>query len=151
MRRSISLILLFVLLAILMTTLLTPRTSFKRRELIASFSSDSDTVWVTRRADNWQDSIFDIGGSEQGTQLELWFCLYGDSGRITFTWYYGHNPSNLFGPETLVDTALADGDTIHTVYTVTNWKYAFGSAQLADSLRPTAGDSSRVSVTAYTQ
>jgi len=145
------LFLFFVLIALVLASLTMGKTSFKRRILIASFSSDSDTVWITRRADNWQDSIIEIAGCEQGVQAEFWGCFYGDSGKFLLRCYYGHDPKNLFGPETLLDTALAAAETLHAVYTVTNWKYSWLSLQLGDSIDKTAGDSVKIKLIEYEQ
>jgi hypothetical protein len=151
MRKSLFLILAFILIALILASLTVGKTSFTRRILLGSFSSDSDTVWITRRADNWQDSIIEIGGCEQGVQAELWGCFYGDSGKFLLRWYYGHDPNKLFGPETLLDTSLASGDTIHAIYTVTNWKYSWGSLELGDSIDKTAGDSVNIKLIEYEQ
>ena len=141
----------FVLIALFIASLTFSKTSYKRTVLIDLFASDSDTVWITRGADSWQDSILDIGGCEQGIQAELWGCFYGDAGHYTLTWYYGNDPANFFGPETLVDTSLASAGTLHVVRTVTNWKYSFGSFILADSIDDTAGDSVKLKLIIYEQ
>jgi len=151
MRKSLYLFFACILVALVLASLTTGKTSFKRRILIASFSSDSDTVWISRRADNWQDSIIEIAGCEQGVQAEFWGCFYGDSGKFLLTWYYGHDPNNLLGPETLLDTSLAAAETLHAVYTITNWKYSWGSLQLGDSIDKTAGDSVKSKLTEFEQ
>ena len=144
-------LIVFILIALFIASLTFSKTSYSRKALIDFFTSDSDSVWTTRGADSWQDSILDIGGCEQGVQAEFWGCFYGDSGKLLLTFNYGHDPANFVAAETLLDTSLATVETLHVVKTVTNWKYSFGSFILADSIDDTAGDSVKLKLIIYEQ
>ncbi len=115
-----------------------------------SMSSDSDTVWTVRFANEKRDSMFIVGGVTRGVTIELFYCGYGDNSKIELFWYHGNNPTMLCQDE-LLDTSLASGDTLHSFFYIGEFESKYGSVMFADSIDPTAGDSVRFWVIEYDQ
>ena len=125
------------------------------------YSSDSDTILITRTARREIDSLFITGHCDNAIKIELWCVGYGDSSYWAVDWYYGNHRSNLLH-ELVFDTSLATAETCHVLIDVLNRldrkadtegqdNYLFylgrsnyakwGSVSLSDSIDKTAGDS----------